>query len=93
MRKKNQSAVASADLNKAWNAFFEEAAVCDPAELKEQGWMTNAEISEQSNLKGEAGRKLADGGLRSGVLEKKVAKILINGRRWNVNFYRPLVKQ
>jgi hypothetical protein len=93
MRTKNQSAVASADLNKAWNAFFDEAVVCDPAELKKEGWMTNMEISEISKLKGEAGRKLADGGFRSGVLEKKVAKILVNGRRYNVNFYRPLVKQ
>ena len=93
MRTKNQSAVASADLSKEWNAFFEDVAVCDPAELKKEGWMTNMEISKLSKLKGEVGRKLGDGGFRSGVLEKKVAKILINGRRWNVNFYRPLVKQ
>jgi len=93
MRKKNQSALASADLNKAWSAFFEDVAVCDPAEMKKEGWMTNMEISEISKLKGEAGRQLAEKGVRSGVLEKKVAKILVNGRRWNVNFYRPLVKQ
>ena len=93
MRKKNQPSVASADLNKAWNAFFEDVAVCDPAEMKKDGWMTNAEISEESKLEGEAGRQLAEIAYRRGVLEKKVAKILINGRRWNVNFYRPLVKQ
>ena len=93
MRTKNKSSVASADLNKAWSAFFEDVAVCDPAEMKKEGWMTNMEISEISKLKGEAGRQLAEKGVRSGVLEKKVAKILVNGRRWNVNFYRPLVKQ
>jgi hypothetical protein len=74
----------------AWSAFFESAAVTDPAELKKQGWMTNAEIAEQSKLEGEAGRQLADIAVRRGVLEKKVAKILINGRRFNVNFYRPV---
>ena len=52
--------------------------------------MTNMEISELSKLKGEAGRQLADKGVRSGILEKKVAKILVNGRRANVNFYRPI---
>jgi len=51
--------------------------------------MTNAEIAEISNLEGEAGRQLAKIALGRGVLEKKVAKILINGRRTNVNFYRP----
>ncbi len=73
----------------AWSAFFESAAVCDAEELKRQGWMTNAEISEQSKLRGEAGRQLAEIAVRRGVLEKKVAKVMVKGRRWNVNFYRP----
>jgi len=80
--------VASA-VEKAWSAFFQSTAACDPSELKKEGWMTNMEISEISKLKGEAGRQLADKGVRSGILEKKVAKILVNGRRTNVNFYRP----
>ena len=82
--------MASPDLTAAWSSFFEEVAACDPAELKKEGWMTNAEISAKSKLKGEAGRQLADKGVRRGVLEKKVAKILVNGRRANVNFYRPV---
>ena len=81
--------MASPDLNKAWSAFFEHVAISDPSELKKQGWMTNAEIAEQSKLEGEAGRQLAEIAFRRGVLEKKVGKILINGRRTNVNFYRP----
>ena len=89
MRKKERPPVASPDLKKAWNAFFEDVAVEDPSELKKQGWMTNAEIAEQSKLAGEAGRQLADIAVRRGVLEKKVAKIMLKGRRWNVNFYRP----
>jgi hypothetical protein len=80
--------VASA-VESAWSAFFESAAVCDAEELKRQGWMTNAEISEQSKLRGEAGRQLAEIAVRRGVLEKKVAKVMVKGRRWNVNFYRP----
>jgi len=89
MRKKIHLPVAAPDLTKAWNAFFEDVAVEDPSELKKQGWMTNAEIAEQSKLAGEAGRQLADIAVRRGVLEKKVAKIMLKGRRWNVNFYRP----
>ena len=73
----------------AWSAFFESAAVCDPAELKKQGWMTNNEIAELSNLKFGAGRQLADSAVREGTMEKKVAKVMVKGRRWNVNFYRP----
>ena len=61
MRKKTQPSVATPDITKAWGAFFEEVAVCDAKELKKQGWMTNAEISELSKLEGEAGRQLADG--------------------------------
>ena len=76
-------------LEKAWCAFFESAAVCDADQLKREGWMTNNEIAEQSKLEGESGRQLADIAVRRGVLEKKVAKILIKGRRFNVNFYRP----
>ena len=90
MRKKIRPPVAAPAVTKAWSAFFEEVAVCDPIELKKEGWMTNAEISAKSKLNGEAGRQLADKGVRRGVLEKKVAKILVNGRRANVNFYRPV---
>jgi hypothetical protein len=81
--------MATTDLKKAWSAFFEDVAVTDFDELKKQGWMTNAEIAEQSKLEGEAGRQIANIAFRRGVLEKKVGKILINGRRTNVNFYRP----
>ena len=90
MRTKKRPAVASPDLSAAWSSFFEDVAACDPAELKKEGWMTNAEISAKSKLNGEAGRQLADKGVRRGVLEKKAAKILVNGRRANVNFYRPV---
>ncbi len=89
MRTKKRPSVAAPDLTKAWSAFFEHVAISDPSELKMEGWMTNAEIAEQSKLEGEAGRQLAEIAFRRGVLEKKVGKILINGRRTNVNFYRP----
>ncbi|MCX6972758.1 MAG: hypothetical protein NTZ94_00420 [Verrucomicrobia bacterium] len=59
MRKTKKPTVAAA-VEAAWSAFFESAAVTDPAELKKEGWMTNAEIAEQSKLEGEAGRQLAD---------------------------------
>ena len=83
--------MAATDLTKAWSAFFEDVAVVDPAELKKEGWMTNMEIAKESKLTGEGGRQLADKAVFNGVLEKKVAKILVNGRRANVNFYRPIL--
>ena len=89
MREKKRPTVATPDLTRAWAAFFEDVAVCDPAELKRDGWMTNMDIAEQSGLEGEAGRQLADSAVRRGVLEKKVAKIIVSGKRKNVNFYRP----
>ena len=92
MRTKKRPSVATPDLTKAWGAFFEQVAVCDPEELKKQGWMTNAEIAELSKLEGEAGRQLADGAVRRGTLEKKAVKIMLNGKRQKVNFYRPIAK-
>lgn len=89
MRKKVRPSVASPDLKKAWSAFFAEVAVEDPAELKKQGWMTNEEIAALSKLKFGAGRQIADAAVKEGKLEKRTAKIMINGKRWNVNFYRP----
>ena len=89
MRTKKRPPVASADITKAWSAFFADVAVEDPAELKKQGWMTNNEIAEQSKLEGDAGRQLADIAVRRGVLEKRGAKVMVNGRRKNMNFYRP----
>jgi hypothetical protein len=81
--------VAAPDLEKAWSAFFEGVAVVDPAQLKKEGWLTNMEIAQQSGLRGNAGRQLADLAVRNGILEKRAVKIMIKGRRWNVNFYRP----
>jgi len=89
MRTKKRPTVATSDLKKAWESFFQEVSIADPDELKKDGWMTNMEIAEQSGLQGEAGRQLADAAVRRGVLEKKVAKIIVSGKRKNVNFYRP----
>jgi hypothetical protein len=89
MRTKERPPVASPDLTKAWSAFFEEVAVCDPIELKKEGWMTNAEIITAVKSTNEGGRQIADRYVRLGILEKKAAKIMINGKRKNVNFYRP----
>jgi hypothetical protein len=89
MRKKIRPTVAAPDLTKAWSAFFEDVAVEDPAELKKQGWKTNAEIAAIAKYENEGGRQLADSYVRQGILEKKSAKIMVSGKRKNVNFYRP----
>lgn len=91
MRKEKWSSVDTPALTKAWEAFFEDVSVADPADLKGDGWMTNMEIAEHSKLKGVAGRQLADIANKRGVLEKKVVKIIVNGRRKAINFYRPIL--
>ena len=89
MRKKVRPPVAPPDITKAWSAFFADVAVEDPAELKKKGWMTNNEIAELSKLKFGAGRQLADSAVREGKLEMRVAKFMVQGKRRNMNFYRP----
>lgn len=89
MRTKKRPTVASPDLEKAWSAFFEEVAVCDPIELKKEGWMTNAEIITAVKSTNEGGRQIADRYVRLGILEKKSAKIIVDGKKRNLNFYRP----
>jgi hypothetical protein len=89
MRKKERTAVAAPDLEKAWSAFFESASVEDPAELKKQGWKTNAEIAALAKSENDGGRQLADSYVRQGILEKKSAKIMVGGKRRILNFYRP----
>ena len=89
MRTKKRPPVAPPALEKAWSAFFEDIAVCDPAELKKEGWMTNEEIAALSKLKFCAGRQIADAAVREGKLEKRTVKIMLGGKRKNVNFYRP----
>lgn len=89
MRTKKRPPVAAPDLEKAWSAFFESAAVEDPVELKKQGWKTNAEIAAIAKYENEGGRQLADSYVRQGILEKKSAKIIVDGKKRNLNFYRP----
>jgi hypothetical protein len=89
MRTKKRPTVAPPDLTKAWSAFFESAAVEDPAELKKQVWKTNAEIAAIAKYENEGGRQVADRYVRQGILEKKSAKIMVGGKRRILNFYRP----
>lgn len=92
MRKKKRPPVATPAVDAAWSAFFAQAAVVDADTLRAAGWRTNAEIAAQTKLSGTAGHQLAKSGVRDGILEKKVFKIMISGRRHSVNFYRPIKK-
>jgi hypothetical protein len=89
MRTKKRPPVAAPALNAAWSAFFAQAAIHDADELRAAGWLTNAEIASESKLSRTAGLQLADAGVRDGILEKAVFKVMMQGRRKNVNFYRP----
>jgi hypothetical protein len=50
MRAKNKSAVAVADLEKAWAAFYNSTKVENEKELAKQGWKTIRAIAEESKL-------------------------------------------
>ena len=92
MREKKTKSVDSPSITKAWAEFFKSTAACDTEELKKQGWMTNSEIEKKVILEGSAGRQVAENAFRRGVMEKKAVKIMLNGKRQKVNFYRPIAK-
>ena len=50
MRTKNKSAVAVADVGKAWDAFYQTTKVESEKELAKQGWKTIRAISTESKM-------------------------------------------
>jgi len=89
MRTKNKSAVAVADLEKAWAAFYDSTKVENEKELAKQGWKTIRAIAEESKLTVAAISCRVETAVGKGILETKKATIQTNQGIREVNLYRP----
>jgi len=89
MRKKNQSAVAIANVNKAWSAFLETTKVESEKELEEQGWKTVRTIASESKLTIASVNCRLETAVGKGMLETKKATIQTNQGVREVRFFRP----
>jgi hypothetical protein len=89
MRKKNQSAVAVADLEKAWAAFYDSTKVESEKDLAKQGWKTIRTIAEESKLTIAAVSCRVETAVGKGTLEAKKATIQTNQGVREVKFFRP----
>lgn len=92
MRKKTQSAVASANITAAWARVFEEAKIDDIEQLHREGWRNIYDIAEQSGRTRNTTSKALDQQVDAGRFEKKLAKIKRGSQIKRICFYRPLVK-
>lgn len=92
MRTKNKSAVAVADVNKAWEAFYETTKVESEKELAKQGWKTIRAIANESKLTIASISCRVETAIGKGTLESKKATIQTNQGAREVNLYRPISK-
>jgi hypothetical protein len=89
MRKKNESSVAIANVNKAWSAFYETTKAESEKELEEQGWKTLRTIASESRLTIAAVNCRVQTAVGKGTLESKKATIQTNQGVREVKLYRP----
>ena len=92
MRTKNKSAVAIADVNKAWESFYETTKVESEKDLAKQGWKTIRAISTESKMTVAAITCRVETAVGKGMLETKKATIQTNQGAREVNLYRPISK-
>jgi predicted transcriptional regulator len=92
MRKKTQSALASANITSAWARVFEEAKIDDIEQLRGQGWRSLYEIAEESGRIPNTIAAALASEVMAGRFEKKLAKIKRGTQTKHVCFYRPIVK-
>jgi hypothetical protein len=92
MRTKNKSALAIADVNKAWESFYETTKVESEKDLAKQGWKTIRAISTESKMTVAAITCRVETAVGKGMLETKKATIQTNQGAREVNLYRPISK-
>ena len=92
MRTKNKSAVAVADVGKAWDAFYQTTKVESEKDLAKQGWKTIRAISTESKMTVAAISCRVETPIKKGMLESKRATIQTNQGAREVNLYRPISK-
>jgi hypothetical protein len=84
--------VAIADVNKAWEAFYETTKVESEKELSEQGWKTVRAIADESKTTIASTGCRVELAVRKGILEVKKTMIQTNQGVRSVNLYRPILK-
>ena len=92
MRTKNKSAVAVADVGKAWDAFYQTTKVESEKDLAKQGWKTIRTISTESRMTVAAISCRVETAIKKGTLESKKATIQTRQGAREVNLYRPISK-
>jgi hypothetical protein len=92
MRTKNKSAVAIANVSKAWSAFYETTNVENEKELAKQGWKTIRVIAGESKLTIASVNSRVETAVGKGTLETKKATIRTGQGVREVKFYRPISK-
>ena len=90
MRTKNKSAVAVANVNEAWSAFYETTKVESEKDLAKQGWKTIRAIANESKLTMSSVNCRVETAVGKGTLETKKATIQTNQGAREVNLYRPI---
>jgi hypothetical protein len=81
--------VDSAAVTKAWSAVFAEAKVESVEVYESKGWMTAETFSNHAKLTIHAARHQLDRMQKSGKLENKKIRAIVNGSTRTVNIYRP----
>ena len=89
MRTKNKSAVAVANVGKAWSRFYETTRVESEEELAEQGWKTVRAIAKKSKLTIASVSCRVETAVGKGMLESKKATIRTAQGVREVKFFRP----
>ena len=93
MRTKNKSAVALANVSKAWAAFYENSEPKNEEALAEQGWKSIRAISNETKTTISSSACRVDLAVRKGLFEVKKLTIQTNHGVRLVNLYRPILKQ
>ena len=92
MRKTTKQPLALADVNKAWESFYETTKVESEKDLAKQGWKTIRAISTESKMTVAAITCRVETAVGKGTLETKKATIQTNQGAREVNLYRPISK-
>jgi hypothetical protein len=92
MRKTTKQPLAIADVNKAWESFYETTKVESEKDLSKQGWKTIRAISTESKMTVAAITCRVETAVGKGMLETKKATIQTNQGAREVNLYRPISK-
>jgi len=84
--------LALADVNKAWDAFYETTKVDSEKDLAKQGWKSIRAIADESKLTISSINCRVETAVGKGILEMRKATIQTSQGAREVNLYRPISK-